>query len=101
MDDHYAKDTFADSNFSNRNPLPLIKTHLVTLTLALAHVMSFGTADNWLTASIRAAAIERTLKAGETLFRSGSRTAGLYQVIKGKVRLVRIDRAGREYLLGT
>jgi CRP/FNR family transcriptional regulator, dissimilatory nitrate respiration regulator len=57
-----------------------------------------STAD-WLSAAVRAAAIGRTLKAGQTLFRSGNRTAGLYQVIKGKVRLVRIDRAGREAVL--
>jgi len=56
------------------------------------------TAD-WLSAAVRAIAIERTLQAGQTLFRSGNRTAGLYQVIKGKVRLVRIDRAGREAVL--
>jgi CRP/FNR family transcriptional regulator, dissimilatory nitrate respiration regulator len=57
-----------------------------------------STADS-LSAAVRAAAIERTLKAGQTLFRSGSRTAGLYEVLKGKVRLVRIDRAGREIVL--
>ena len=57
-----------------------------------------STAD-WLSTTVRAAAIERTLEAGQPLFRSGNRTAGLYQVIKGKVRLVRTDRAGREAVL--
>jgi CRP/FNR family transcriptional regulator, dissimilatory nitrate respiration regulator len=56
------------------------------------------TAD-WLSDSVGASSIERELKAGQTLFRSGNRTAGLYQVVKGKVHLVRIDRAGREAVL--
>lgn len=55
--------------------------------------------DDWLSASVRAVATDRTLKAGQTLFRAGSRTAGLYQVIKGRVRLVRTDRTGREAIL--
>jgi len=33
------------------------------------------------------------------LFRSGEKTVGLYEVVEGKVRLVRIDRSGREALL--
>jgi CRP/FNR family transcriptional regulator, dissimilatory nitrate respiration regulator len=33
------------------------------------------------------------------LFRAGEKTVGLYEVVKGKVRLVRIDRSGREALL--
>lgn len=54
---------------------------------------------HWLPAAVRAAAVERTLTAGETLFRQGSRTVGLYEVVRGKVRLVRINRSGREVLL--
>jgi CRP/FNR family transcriptional regulator, dissimilatory nitrate respiration regulator len=54
---------------------------------------------DWLPAAVRAASVERTLKAGELLFRQGSRTVGLYEVVKGKVRLVRVDRAGREAVL--
>jgi CRP-like cAMP-binding protein len=54
---------------------------------------------DWLSTSIRTAAIERSLKAGQTLFRSGGRTAGLYEVVKGKVRLIRVDRGGREVIL--
>jgi CRP/FNR family transcriptional regulator, dissimilatory nitrate respiration regulator len=53
----------------------------------------------WLSASVRIAGIERILKAGQPLFRQGSRTVGLYEVVKGKVRLVRIDRSGREAVL--
>jgi CRP-like cAMP-binding protein len=56
-------------------------------------------APDWLSANIRAAAVERSLKAGQCLFRTGARTAGLYEIVKGKVRLVRIDRSGREAVL--
>jgi CRP/FNR family transcriptional regulator, dissimilatory nitrate respiration regulator len=44
-------------------------------------------------------AVERKLKAGQALFRLGSRTAGLYEVTSGKLRLVRVDPAGREAVL--
>jgi CRP-like cAMP-binding protein len=54
---------------------------------------------DWLTRTVRAAGIERTLQAGEVLFRTGQRTAGLYEVVSGNVRLVRADRAGREAVL--
>ena len=56
-------------------------------------------APDWLSTTIRKAAIERTVKAGQNLFRTGSRTAGLYEIVKGKVRLVRVDRSGREAVL--
>jgi CRP/FNR family transcriptional regulator, dissimilatory nitrate respiration regulator len=56
-------------------------------------------APDWLTPTIYASAVERTLKAGQTLFRTGARTVGLYQVVKGKVRLARVDRSGREAVL--
>ncbi len=56
-------------------------------------------ASDWLSPTLRRAAVERALKAGETLFRAGARTGGLYEVIKGKVRLVRVDRSGREAVL--
>jgi CRP-like cAMP-binding protein len=56
-------------------------------------------APDWLSPTIRAAAIERTFKAGQTLFRAGARTAGLYEIVKGKVRLARVDRTGREAVL--
>ncbi len=55
--------------------------------------------EDWLPAAIRATGIERSLDAGETLFRQGSRTVGLYKVISGKVRLVRAERSGREAVL--
>jgi CRP-like cAMP-binding protein len=54
---------------------------------------------DWLPAGVRAAARERRLKAGQTLFRRGNRTSGLYQIVEGQVRLVRVNRAGREAVL--
>jgi CRP-like cAMP-binding protein len=58
-------------------------------------------AADWLAAAVRAAGIERSLSAGQTLFRAGARTTGLYEVVKGKLRLVRVDRNGREAVLHT
>jgi CRP-like cAMP-binding protein len=43
--------------------------------------------------------MERKLAPGHTLFRAGAKTAGLYQVISGTVRLLRTDRSGREAVL--
>ena len=56
-------------------------------------------ASDWLPAAVRAAGIERRLKAGQTLFRLGDRTAGLYEIVRGKVRLARVDASGREAIL--
>ena len=53
----------------------------------------------WLPRTVRIAGVERALKAGEVLFRAEQRTVGLYEVVTGKLRLVRVDRAGREALL--
>ena len=53
----------------------------------------------WLPRTVRIAGVERALKAGDVLFRAEQRTVGLYEVITGKLRLVRVDRAGREALL--
>jgi CRP-like cAMP-binding protein len=50
-------------------------------------------------AAIRALAFERRLKAGEALFRLGDKAAGFYEVVSGRVRLVRVDRVGRETVL--
>ena len=61
--------------------------------------IQFVSAVDWHSATVRAAAVERKLKAGQTLFRTGARTVGLYEVRKGRVRLVRVDRSGRETIL--
>ena len=55
--------------------------------------------SDWLTRTVRAAGVERRLKAGQILFRAGQRTTGLFEVTSGSVRLVRVDRAGREAVL--
>ncbi len=54
---------------------------------------------DWLPAAITAAGIERKLKPGQFLFHIGDRTEGLYEIVSGKVRLVRTDRDGREAVL--
>ena len=54
---------------------------------------------DWLPAAVRAASVERTLNAGQSLFRQGNRTVGLYEIVNGKVRLARVDRSGREAVL--
>ncbi|MDP2296043.1 MAG: Crp/Fnr family transcriptional regulator [Pseudolabrys sp.] len=54
---------------------------------------------DWLPAAVRAAATERRLTAGEALFRLGDRTAGLCEIVAGRVRLARVDRAGHEIVL--
>jgi CRP/FNR family transcriptional regulator, dissimilatory nitrate respiration regulator len=41
------------------------------------------------------------LKSGEALFRLGQRTQGLYEVLSGKLQLVRVDASGREAMLYT
>jgi CRP-like cAMP-binding protein len=54
---------------------------------------------DWLPSSVRAAASERKLKSGEALFRLGDKTEGLCEVVAGRVRLSRVDRAGNEIVL--
>jgi CRP-like cAMP-binding protein len=58
-------------------------------------------AADWLSSTVRAAAVERRLAAGQTLFRAGSRSTGFFEVIGGTVRLIRVDRNGREAVLQT
>jgi CRP-like cAMP-binding protein len=55
--------------------------------------------EDWMPAALRAAASDRKLKAGEALFRRGGKPLGLYQIIAGSVRLMRVDRAGHEIVL--
>jgi CRP/FNR family transcriptional regulator, dissimilatory nitrate respiration regulator len=58
-------------------------------------------AADWLSSPVRAAAVERRLAAGQTLFRAGSRSNGFFEVTAGTVRLIRTDRNGREAVLQT
>lgn len=53
----------------------------------------------WLPPEVRKSGITRTLKRTETLFRSGQSTVGLYEVVSGTVRLVRLDSSGRQTVL--
>jgi CRP/FNR family transcriptional regulator, dissimilatory nitrate respiration regulator len=53
----------------------------------------------WLPAGTRRSAIERKLAAGQILFSQGQPTAGLYDVLSGKIKLVRVDPSGRETVL--
>jgi len=55
--------------------------------------------ETWLPVAVRAAAVKRTLKAGEALFRLGDSSEGFYQVVTGRIRLSRVDRAGHEIVL--
>jgi CRP/FNR family transcriptional regulator, dissimilatory nitrate respiration regulator len=57
------------------------------------------TATDWLSATVRASAIDRRLRADRILFHSGDSTFGLFEVLEGKVRLVRVDRSGGEAVL--
>jgi CRP/FNR family transcriptional regulator, dissimilatory nitrate respiration regulator len=56
-------------------------------------------AKDWISPSVRSAAVERSLKPGQALFYAGNRTAGLYEMVSGTVRLVRTDLSGREAVL--
>ena len=58
-----------------------------------------GRREDWLPRSVRDAGVERTLKAGDFLFRLNMRTVGLFEVVKGKIKLVRLDPSGRELIL--
>jgi CRP/FNR family transcriptional regulator, dissimilatory nitrate respiration regulator len=58
-----------------------------------------GTVKDWLPPAVRAAGVKRKLAAGQTLFRRGSATAGLYEVLSGSIRVARVDGAGREAVL--
>lgn len=54
---------------------------------------------DWLSESVRRSAVERKLAAGKALFSQGEPTVGLYEVVSGKIRHVRMDAEGREVLV--
>ena len=60
-----------------------------------------GHGGDWLPQSVRDAGIDRTLSPGEFLFRMDTPTVGLFEVIKGRIKLVRIAPSGRETILYT
>ena len=55
--------------------------------------------EDWLPESVLDAGVNRSLKAGEFLFRLDTRTLGLYVVREGSIKLVRLDASGRETIL--
>jgi CRP-like cAMP-binding protein len=55
--------------------------------------------QEWLSPAVKAGVVDRKVWAGQSLFRAGDKTVGLYEVLKGKLRLVRYDRSGREAIL--
>ena len=55
--------------------------------------------QEWLSAALQASAVDRNVPAGQSLFRAGDKTVGLYEVLRGTLRLVRYDRSGREAIL--
>src|SRR5712691_4559015 len=57
------------------------------------------TMKDWLPATVQAAGVERALAPGQSLFRSGDRTAGIYEVLRGEVQMVSVDASGREIIL--
>jgi CRP/FNR family transcriptional regulator, dissimilatory nitrate respiration regulator len=57
--------------------------------------------EDWLPRSIREAGVTRNLKPGEYLFRMDSRTVGLFEVVSGRIKLVRPEPSGRETILYT
>ena len=54
---------------------------------------------DWLSSSVRAAAVERHLEPGQALFYSGNKSTGFYEVVRGTIRMIRVDRSGREAVL--
>ena len=57
-------------------------------------------AKEWLPAKIQNSGIERRLIAGQMLFDQGDAAVGVYEVVIGKVRQVRIDPEGRDVVVG-
>src|SRR5690242_162309 len=59
----------------------------------------FMSVKDWMPPDARAAATDRGLAAGRHVFRRGSKTVGLFEVISGRIRLTRVDRSGNELVL--
>jgi CRP-like cAMP-binding protein len=57
-------------------------------------------AKDWLAAGKRISGIERKLAAGQMLFDQGDAAIGLYEVVSGQVKQVRIDPEGRDVVVG-
>src|SRR6516164_1556343 len=57
-------------------------------------------AKEWLPAKIQRSGIERGLVAGQMIFDQGDAAVGVYEVVSGKVKQVRIDPEGRDVVVG-
>jgi CRP/FNR family transcriptional regulator, dissimilatory nitrate respiration regulator len=57
-------------------------------------------AKDWLPAKIQSSGIERRLVAGQMLFDQGDAAVGVYEVVSGKVRQLRVDPEGRDVVVG-
>ena len=55
---------------------------------ALPRCSSLSAVD-WIPNEITAAARQRTLQAGESLFRQGDQTYGIFAIVKGRVQMIR------------
>jgi CRP-like cAMP-binding protein len=60
-----------------------------------------GNDQLWLPRAVHDAGVNRPLKPGDVLFRIDSPTLGLFEVLSGRIKLVRPDRSGRETVLFT
>jgi CRP-like cAMP-binding protein len=56
---------------------------------------------DWIPNEITAAARQRTLQAGESLFHQGDKTYGIFAIVKGRVQMIRYDSHGRSLVLFT
>jgi CRP/FNR family transcriptional regulator, dissimilatory nitrate respiration regulator len=56
---------------------------------------------DWAPNEITAAARQRTLQAGESLFRQGDQTYGIFAIENGRVQMIRYDSHGRPLVLFT
>ena len=54
---------------------------------------------DWVPNEITAAARQRTLQAGESLFRQGDQTYGIFAIENGRVQMIRYDSQGRSLVL--
>ena len=57
-------------------------------------------AKDWLPVGKRISGVERKLAAGQMLFNQGEAAIGLYEVVSGQVKQVRIDPEGRDVVVG-
>jgi CRP-like cAMP-binding protein len=82
--------------------VPLDGTHVLAVLTSIKTLAELSMGESgWLSSNVRASATERAIKPGQALFRTGQRTLGLLEIVSGRIRLVRVDRSGREALLYT